>query len=282
MKLSERAMLVDFTVSQYSGRRKDKELTEAVVVKAKAESDTGSWWTSVVPASSMAEVNSAINQARVFYGTQTLPWLDTGCRILPAESFLPFSSEMRKLEARYWKGVDDFLQKYPDICDRAKDRLGDLYKPELFPDPSDLRAKFNWVLNVLPLPDATDFRVDLGDDAVKEIQENIERQVKGVMEKAVRDTWKRLHTVVSRVAERLNDPEGVFRDSLIGNVKELCDLLPRLNITEDVELARMTKEVKAKIAKQSPTELRGDKAQRQQTADAAEDILKRMAGYVGS
>jgi len=278
--LAERAMLVDFTVSTFDGRKKDKGLTEEVITEKKAEQDTGTWWTRTIPASALRGINTQVNAARTANEQMTLPWLDSGFRILPATMFLNYTTKMREIEQEYKKAVASFLhEEYPEIIKRAKERLGDLFNTDYFPSAEMLENKFRWQIRIMPLPEAEDFRVDLGNEAVQQIQQEIEAEVSSVSEAAVRTIWQRLYKVVEHVAERLGDDKNIFRDSLFTNVQELCNLLPKLNIWDDPELTKMSKEIAQRIAKQSTTEIRSNKETRKEIANAATDILKRMAGY---
>ena len=69
---------------------------------------------------------------------------------------------------------------------------------------------------------------------------------------AQRDLYRRLGEAVERVGERLREDENgkplVFRDSLIENIRELVDVVPRLNIFADDDLAMLCREVKDKFA----------------------------------
>ena len=79
---------------------------------------------------------------------------------------------------------------------------------------------------------------------------------------------------------RLSDKKAVFRDTLVGNISELCDLLPSLNVTGDEELTKMCDEVRDKLTGFTPKELRKDTTAREDTARAAAAIMDKMAGYM--
>ncbi len=92
---------------------------------------------------------------------------------------------------------------------------------------------------------------------------------------------------VERVSERLReDGDGkplVFRDSMIGNIRELVDVVPRLNIFGDDELARLCGQVKEKIASVEPDALRPSKSfdpmARAQVKREADALAEKFAGY---
>jgi hypothetical protein len=69
-------------------------------------------------------------------------------------------------------------------------------------------------------------------------------------------------------------------DSMITNIVEIVDVLPKLNIAGDTELDRMASEVRKSLVV-DPKELRKSEAVRSDTAKAAVDIAQRMAAYMG-
>ena len=49
-RLSERAMLVQFSVSFWEGRKRDKQVTSDTLKDKGAEKESGAWWTRSIPA----------------------------------------------------------------------------------------------------------------------------------------------------------------------------------------------------------------------------------------
>ena len=47
------------------------------------------------------------------------------------------------------------------------------------------------------------------------------------------DLWRRLREVVAHMVDRLNEPESRFHGSLVTNVLDLVEILPRLNVNGD-------------------------------------------------
>ena len=77
------------------------------------------------------------------------------------------------------------------------------------------------------------------------------------------DLYRRLGEAVERVSDRLQEDENgkplVFRNSMIENIRDLVDVVPRLNIFADDQLARLCEQVKEKIAGVEPDALRPSK-----------------------
>ena len=150
-----------------------------------------------------------------------------------------------------------------------------------FPRPGTLRDKFAWRVVVSPLPQADDFRVSLQGDETDRIKDEIERHVRETVAESVKDLWQLLYDAISHVVERLKDADAIFRDSLLGNVRELCDVLPKLNLLDDPHLEAARKEILAQVVSQDPEMLRKNKRARKQTAEAAAKILDGMKAFMG-
>src|SRR5690242_3131032 len=106
----------------------------------------------------------------------------------------------------------------------------------------------------MPLPDAGDFRVALGDEEKERIKRQITAAVEACLQVASRELWQRLYEAVSHLGERLQaykvTGEGVenpFRNSVVTNLVKLVDVLPNLNVTADPELERLAAEVGASL-----------------------------------
>lgn len=277
--LDERAMLVHLSIGFWQGRKRDKDKTNEVAKQSQADDDAGTWWTRVVPLHAVKPIVNARLQARADHLKFTLPWRDDGFRVLPAAMFMKYTAAMRIQQEKYKKVVATFLKDYPGYVKAAPKRLGSLFKAEMLPTPAELEDKYPWSLRFVPLPTAGDFRVELGSSRTEEIRKAIEKDSKAAMEAAMSDLWNRLHESVGKIAERLDDDEGVFRKNLIENVTELCEMLPAMNVTGDPDLEAARQQVIAKLTKQEPEVLRKNKAVRADTAKAANDILKKMEAY---
>ena len=83
----------------------------------------------------------------------------------------------------------------------------------------------------------------------------------------------RLKEVVSHMVERLKEPESRFHASLVTNVFELVDLLPRLNVNQDEELNRFAGEIKDRLCGFTARDLKKNEILRVATANDAAQIL---------
>jgi hypothetical protein len=274
-------MLVRLSVSQWTARRFDRAVTEKAAAAYGADTSAGRYNKILIAENAIKKVSKVVNDARTFHYTNTLPWGDDGARILPAANFQQYSAEMRQHRVTFESAVAEFSTNYPDYVTEARRRLNGMFKAEDYPTESELAKKYAFDVAVDPLPDAQDFRVELQSAEIDKIRHSIETRVQAAEQAATRDLWERLHTALQHIVARLSDTDAIFRDSLIDNVKELVDLLPRLNITGDGELESKRRDVETKICGLDPDKLRTDAIARKSAASEAQAILDTMKAYTG-
>ena len=282
--LDTRAMLVNLTITSWQARRLDKGASSELAAEKQAQPGTVRAHKRLVEKGTVTyeRVQKLATSARTWHYAQSLPWATEGPRILPAANFVAYSQRMRELREEYLAdAVPAFVADYPTLLARAPHLLGALYKPEDFPAPERIASAYRFDVRVMPLPASADFRVALSDDTVAEIRQGIEAEVAASVQAGVKDLWRRLYDAVHHMAGKLAEPDAIFRDSLTGNLQELCDLLPRLNLTGDSDLTRLSDDVARKLATVHPQDLRTDKAFRADTAREAESILAAMRPFLG-
>ena len=134
-------------------------------------------------------------------------------------------------------------------------------------------------MTVLPIP-SDDFRVDIASSELENIRKQVGEKVESSIENAMREAWQRLYDKVQHIADKLSDNKNIFRDTMIDNLKELCDILKRMNITDDVNLENIRQQVDTKLANNNPESLRLDLDLRRQKAIESREILKQMEEYM--
>jgi len=274
MRLRDKAVLVSLRISCWTGRRRDAAVAAEVTAQKGAEdSDAGSWWTRLVPASDIRPVRQARNRLYHEFVRRSLPWMDGGVRIVPTRAWEDFTRAMRQAQAEYERAVDEFLARYPAIAAEAPRRLGKLLEGQALPSAAELRGRFGVHIDILPVPDTDDWRIALGDEQAERVRREAEDSVRRLTARAMESLWDQLEAAVGRVAKTLGQPDKVFRDSLIGNLRELCVRLGKLNLTDDEHLEQVRQRCMATLARLDPDELRKDKPSRRRASQDAESVL---------
>jgi hypothetical protein len=284
--LSSRAMLCSLSISMWSARKHDPDASEEIAARQGAQSDAGRYHKVLLPKEALSDIQKIVSEARQEHYFMTLPWDDNGYRVLPAAAYMDHVDRMRALSSRFALAVDGLAQQFLILIDQARTRLGGLFREHDYPTPEELRAKFAFATNVLPLPDAGDFRVALGDEERERIKRQITAAVEASLQVGSRELWSRLYDAVQHMADRLSaykvtggGVEHPFRDTVVTNLVKLTDVLPKLNVTNDPELERLANQVRSSLLV-DPNALRASESVRTETAKAAAAIAERMAGYM--
>lgn len=280
-----RALLIWLTISVWTARKFDRKISDKVNTDLKATKDAGRWNKFLLPgdAKSYKGLVAASGALRQWHYDQTLAWADEGWRLLPTANFQAYADGFREHKATIRRALDAFIAEYPTLQQQSARLLGDAYNPADFPPASEIRDRFKCDVSYSPLPMDGDIRVNLADDQIAAIESTIKSKIHAATETAVQDAWTRLYDVVERAYARIADPDAVFRDSLIINVRECCDILKRLNVTNDPQLESMRAKVSREIAGIDPdtlrdTDTRIGKQYRADVANKADAILKTMSG----
>lgn len=286
--LKSRAMLVRLSVSQWGARRLDKSATAEIVASHNARSDAARVNKRLVSAAALGEIGKIESEARIFHYLVTLPWLDSGARILPAAAFLTYSEKMRNFRQRFESSVAAFLAVYDDAITAARQSLGTMFCESDYPSETEIRRKFAFSHDILPYPDSSDFRVEIAEEQAAEIRSQIDSRLADALGAAMREPWQRIAEHVGKMAERLKAykpgsegtrAENIFRDSLVENVRELSALLPVLNITGDSRLAEIAERIRAELCQDDASALRDNPNARASVAASAESIMATVGDY---
>ena len=284
--LSSKAMLCSLSITMWSARKHDAEASQEIAANHGAQADAGRYHKLLLPKQALAEIQKIVSEARQEHYFLTLPWDDNGYRVLPAAAYMDHVEKMQALSRRFSLAADNLASQFSILVDQARTRLGGLFRDQDYPGSEELRGKFSFETGVLPLPSAGDFRVTLGEEEKARIRRQITAAVESSLQVGSRELWYRLYEAVRHMAERLNaykvTEQGVehpFRDSVVSNLVKLVEVLPKLNITNDVELERLAQEVKASLLV-DPKQLRQSETVREDTARAASAIAQQMAGYM--
>lgn len=278
------AMLVELNISSWTARKLDRRVSEEVDATKSTKARAGNYNKNLLAGTSVLDaiVKYAAN-ARAWHQKQTLPWSDNGLRLLPMANFLNYKKQLSEIEDNFNRLVDTFISSYPNLVSAASFTLGELFNRDEYPDAEVVRKKFGLVYHFTPVPMSSDFRVDVGNDALNELRQTYERQYNERLESAMRDVWGRLHTCLTHMKDRLTDEvvedkvrHKVFRDSLVENAMELIDMMPALNITNDPKLAQATKDLRQALLGVDAKELRDNGTARQDVRMQVEEILNKF------
>jgi len=276
MKIQDKACLVSLNISQWTARKFDKKATDSVADHYKCKPEAGRYNKAVIAREHLDEIVKISGKMRTYHYERTLPYCVKGQAILPSELITEYMGKYNEFKAVWDEAVEKFCASYPELQEEARIALNGLYNPADYPSERQLRRKFQMGVDFAPIPEGSHLKIPIGNEELKEMQKDIEAKVRDAATEAQKELWNRVFETVSALQERMTDDgedAKTFRDSIVGNVKELAELLPKMNITEDPDLDRMAQELSSRLD-YDPKELRQSKELRKEAREAAAEVLK--------
>jgi hypothetical protein len=276
-----RAILVNVDISAWEARKHDREMTEKVNKRAGAAPDAGRYHKHLFGGrvESLSAVQNAQHALRIMHYEQTLPWTDTGWRLLPTANHTAYTEAYRQHVIEIQKAVDAFVSQYPKLVRDAEKKLGpSMFRARDYPDVNEVRSRFNVSVDYSPVPAEGDFRVTLPKEEMARMEKSVRRRLQEAVKLAMTDAYQRLGEAVSDLREHLHDGK-YLRDTMITRISDVADMLGRLNLTDDPNLEQVRKQAIKTLATADITGLRSDAKVRTKVAEDADAILKQMQGY---
>lgn len=239
------SMLVEFNASVWTARKLDRKVSDEVVASKSAGSKAAARVNKNLLAGrpELDVIQNHVTAVRNYVYDNTLPWSDSGLRLLPTIRFTAFNARMQDEENTYWDLCKSFVTVYPSLITAQAMALGDMFKREEYPAPDTIAHKFGFSVNYMPVPTAEDFRVDVGNDAQRELQDKLTALADERVSKAMDDVRLRIKSHLERMVDRLgvdvvagDAKPRRFHDSMIEGGFELCDLVKGLNVVGDTDL----------------------------------------------
>ena len=275
--LSERALLVRFSIGRWYGSGADEQVIHELRETKNARGEIGSFTKRLMKRERLAEINRVTNDARKYHKMMTLPWGDSGARVLGVESFREYKEQMTKFEAGFFAAVGEFLKVYPKLVEQERENLGGLWKAEDYPSVDMMRDSFRFGLAVDPLPRTKDLRLKLSAEHATEIRREVEQRLHESLVGAVGEIYDRISEEVKDAKEKLDDPDARLQNRMFSGLQQIVALLPKLNIMRDPRLLVLGRELTKELVSVPIDSLRDSASLRKATSNKASQMLNAIA-----
>ena len=280
------AMLVELSVSQWTARKLDRSVSDELVANKQAQNKGAARVNKHLLAgrNELEVISKFVTQTRDMVYDNTLPWSDSGIRLLPSTKFMEFNTKLQQAEDKFYGLVTEFVTVYPSLITAQAMALGDMFNRTDYPNPNDIEHRFRFSVNYMPVPASGDFRVDIGNDAQEELRKKLSSLADERVEHAMKDIKGRLLEHLKRMSDRLSidyisgeAKPRKFHDSLLDGAHDLCDLASSLNIINDPQLDEARKALKKAIGGIDVKDLRKDVGARNDVKTQVDDILSKFS-----
>lgn len=282
INIGSSALLVEVNVSSWSARKLDRKVTDEVTAnKAASKSAARVNKNLLADDAKLDAINKYAANFRNWLYDETLPWSNSGLRLIPTAKFFSFKQTLDKYRDEFETMVADFVTEYPTRIAAQAFKLGAMFDRSEYPDAGEIANKFKFNYCFSPVPEAGHFLVDLGEEMEKELVAEYEKAYEDRVNTAMKDLWTRLKDSLDKIAERLTpDTDGknkIFRDSLVDNVLDLCGMLRELNVTNDPNLEKARREVEMLLSGVVAEDLRKNEEIRKDVRSEVAAILDKFA-----
>jgi hypothetical protein len=279
MSIAEAAMLVELNISVWTANKIDKDASRKVADDNHTGADAGHFKKNLMAGSHLRkELADYAAGCRLWHNTRTMPWADRGPRLLPTSLFFDYKTEINARQTYFDSKVSEFLHAYPSLVQTAHNYLGTLFDPADYPDADEVRTKFGFRTVFSPVPAAGDFRIDLPMQEMEAVRQQYEAHADERVAAAMQDQWGKLHGMVSRMSEKLVEPEEEDKrrwyDTFLTNAQEMCSMLTHLNVTRDPSLEAARRDLERAIAGVEIDHIKEDIAVREDVKSKLDAMLK--------
>ena len=272
----DNAVLVSYSVSKWNNVRTDKQVTREIALKHGVNSKAGRYQKKLIDSPLYKAITDAGQYGRDKFYAYTLPW-QQGTSIVNIKALDVLNDEIAKAETLFADSVDAFINAWPTLVENARETLGPLFKQEDYPSEAEVRSKFGITFTVAPI--AKDSHFDgiaevVGSEVAKELAEKLTKQQTEQWQKATKSVWIRLYDALKHAHDKLAFGKRIY-DSDLGNLQELTDLLPVLNVSDDPALDERRRELNSLLQTYSTHAVK-DKSTRSQCASDVNTILNKI------
>lgn len=214
-------------------------------------------------------------------------------RMLPNVHFEPFVQKLAPIAAEFNKAVEDLRFNAAGVLRRAANNVGDFDVGEL-PTPEQMVGSYRLRPEFRPIPEGSNFR-GLSEGTIEKLRQRHDARLEEAVHIAQHNTLERfvdpLNNFVQRMVafdkreEEINagkhdkkNKTGVFRDSVVSNIKELHDVLKSFNITGDEKFDELYDGLKELVVVK-PDTLRDNQPVREAMTARARQVVDNLKAW---
>jgi len=242
--IASSAMLVEFSVSTWTARKKDRKATNDVAERNNlASKELTNVTKKLIDCEELSAVVKFGANARNIHYSMTMPWSDMGQRIVTTQQYFKYHEVMTELQQEFDRLAQAFLEVYDYEVTEMQLKLGDMWNRDEYPTADTIRDRFRMRISYMPLPDAGDWRIDIQNEAQQQLTQQYEQYYNNQIQSAMNDLWHKLYENLTTLVRQLDyDADGKRNrvyDSVFDRAHELVEMLSTCNVTGDSQMEAM-------------------------------------------
>jgi hypothetical protein len=238
------------------------------------------------------ETNAVFGALYKYVNDMTVPWA-TGVRLLNANLYMEFSTELRKCIDDANRAVDKLVGDWDTAVQTDYNRMLRIAhakgKPNIanindYPDAQTLRSKYGVDVQYMPVPTADGFdpRLGMSEADQASVQDRVDDAEANGAKYVIKQMLDPMSDAVKKLQVKIGDKGSIFRDSLIDNMVEVADRMGRINISDDPVIADRIRDLRSLVGTYANNKdvLRNSQSVRSKAATQIDTLVGQMAGLV--
>ena len=213
------------------------------------------------------------SEASGYWRTETLPFPESGIRLLSQAKLAVFHSRMTHYREELQSAASQLTGEYEHMKSEAQRRLGSLFNQHDY--PFTLENLFDMEVSY-PTIEPPAYLMSLHPDVYQAEQARVRERFESAVELAEQAFATELQRLTAHLAERLtglhDGQPKVFRDTAVENLREFFSRFRQLNIRSNPELDELVNQAQQTISGIEPQTLRDSNRLRQMVARDFEQI----------
>lgn len=205
-------------------------------------------------------------------------------RLLPNAQFENFIRAMGPIKNDYDRALAQLAENAPDIIEKAKANVGNFEIK--VPTVDEMLGAYEMRADFRPIPDGANFR-GLDDNTINKLRQRHDARLEEAVHIAEKDTLERFVDPLQRFVERMKaydereaNPDtkskvGIFRDSVVTNIKDLHAVLDSFNITGNPKITQLGNDL-ADLVNVKPDTLRESVSVRTAQTARAQEVIDNL------
>lgn len=276
--MNDKLVMLRLQHSQWIGQKFDVQHSESITADKGAESGSARLNKMIVPKAVINPTRRHFSAMKSWFIDQTSP-LPGGWRVRPLHDIGKFKEAYNK----WTDDADDLIHTlitdtYPKALENAPTRMGNLYNASDYPNPEELRYKFNISLDVQPMPKVSNHWLVKVDTFIKDA---IEKTTKQTETNVANEPWIRMYQQLYRLhrslVTRIGEEGATFKSVVVTSLPNICDTAKSLSVDpNEPELNSVITNITSQIATMDIKRSRTDDIYRKQMASKVKNVIKQI------
>jgi hypothetical protein len=226
-------------------------------------------------------VTAVKNQIISYWKAMSLPYPESGIRLIRQDRIDQFTTKLRELQAELAEAVATLDRQYSELKSSARQRLGSLFNSTDYPD--SLRGMFAVDFD-FPSVEPPDYLQQLNprlfDEECQRVQQRFDEAVRLAEEAFTAELAKLLSHLTERLSGQEDGKQKVFRDSTIENLTAFFARFRELNVRSSEQLDSLVADAQRVIRGVGPQALRESAGLRQHVATEMSRVQSVLDGLL--